>query len=446
MVKCNNEGAGTKSSAFFYGWYIVGVGILVNIAGTFAFSSTLSIFLKPITEELGVSRGAFSLIRTFEIGVAAMIVPILGPWIDRHGGRGVLVLGVLMEGTGLLLSSLVQNFWQFALVRCSLVIAGEALLGSLVINVTIAQWFVRKRGRAMGIANLGTGIAKLSIPLCAAYLFVLVGWRNTWAIFGIVAPLLVVAPALIFVRRSPEDMGLRPDGEPPLQGPDKLPSNGEVLATAKWATLPAETVWSRTEALHLPTFWLLVVTFGIASVGIASVGIAGLNLHIYSYVTDIGYSPLIAASFMSTIALTQLGSTLVWGVLADRFDIRKVSCVQFIIQGVGLVVAISSADILLVYAGFFLYGTGLAGSFVLREVIWANFFGRVSLGTVRGLSLFFSHLFAAGGAPFFGFLHDRMGSYNLSFTIFSCALFTSSLLILLAKPPRKTRVPLGSPR
>jgi MFS transporter, OFA family, oxalate/formate antiporter len=186
--------------------------------------------------------------------------------------------------------------------------------------------------------------------------------------------------------------------------------------------------------MRLPTFWLLVLTFGIANVGIA-----GLNLHIFSYVTDIGYSPLIAASFMSTIALTQLGSTLVWGVLADRFDIRKVSCVQFMIQGVGLVVAISSADILLVYAGFFLYGTGLAGSFVLREVIWANFFGRVSLGTVRGLSLFFSHLFAASGAPFFGFLHDRTGSYNLSFIIFSCALFTSSLLILLAKPPRKTR-------
>jgi len=69
-------------------------------------------------------------------------------------------------------------------------------------------------------------------------------------------------------------------------------------------------------------------------------------------------------------------------------------------------------------------------------VIWANFFGRASLGTVRGLSLFFSNLFAAGGAPFFGFLHDRTGNYNLSFTIFSCALFTSSVLILLAKPPK----------
>ena len=417
---------------FFYGWYIVAVGILVNIAGTFAFSSTLSIFLKPITEELGVTRGAFSLIRTFEIGVAALIVPMLGSWIDRHGGRGVLVLGVLMEGAGLLLSSLVQSFWQFVVVRCSLVIAGEALLGSLVINVTIAQWFVRKRGRAMGIANLGTGVAKLSIPIAAASLFVLVGWRDTWAIFGIIAPLLVVAPALIFVRRQPEDLGLRPDGDPPLAAIAEPLESRTDDRRKQPAQSSDETVWTRAQAIRSPTFWVLVITFGIASVGIA-----GLNLHIFSYVTDIGHSPLVAASFMSTIAITQLGSTLVWGMLADKFDIRKVSCIQFLIQAIGLITAITSRQIHVTYIGFFLYGTGLAGSFVLREVIWANFFGRNSLGTVRGLSMLFSHLFAASGAPFFGFLHDRTGSYDLSFTIFSCALFTSAFLVLLAQPPRR---------
>jgi len=222
-------------------------------------------------------------------------------------------------------------------------------------------------------------------------------------------------------------LGLRPDGDPPHQ------SLGEPATTATNAEQQESTeasTWTRAEAIRLPTFWVLVITFGIAGVGIA-----GLNLHIFSYVTDIGYSPLVAASFMSTIALTQLGSTLVWGMLADKFDIRKVSCVQFLIQGVGLITAISSSLIQFTYVGFFLYGTGLAGSFVLREVIWANFFGRNSLGTVRGLSLLFSHLFAASGAPFFGFLHDRTGSYDLSFTLFSCALFTSAFLVLLAKPP-----------
>jgi sugar phosphate permease len=430
MNDLNRAADAVAQPRFFYGWYIVGVGILVHAASTFAFSSTLSIFLKPITEELGVTRGAFSLIRTFEIGVAALIVPLLGSWIDRYGGRGILVLGVLMEGAGLLLSSVVQNFWQFVLVRCSLVIAGEALLGSLVINVTIAQWFVRKRGRAMAIANLGTGVAKLSIPLFAAYLFVLIGWRGTWAVFGLIAPAIVVLPALIFIRRRPEDMGLLPDGEEPSRQAETIPPDGAASRAMKANS--SDVSWTRAEVLRDPTFWLLVMTFGIASVGIA-----GLNLHIFSFVTDIGYSPLIAASFMSTIALTQLASTLVWGTVADKFDIRKVSFIQFAIQGIGLVLMITSVDIRLVYGGFFLYGTGLAGSFVLREVIWANFFGRTSLGTVRGLSLFFSHLFAASGAPFFGFLHDHTGNYNLSFAIFSCALFTSAFLILLAKPPRK---------
>lgn len=281
MQQTHEPVSGAARGGFFYGWYIVAVGILVNIAGTFAFSSTLSIFLKPITEELGVSRGAFSLIRTFEIGIAALVVPLLGSWIDRYGGRGVLVLGVLMEGAGLFFSGLVQSFWQFVLVRCSLVIAGEALLGSLVINVTIAQWFVRQRGRAMGIANLGTGIAKFTIPLLAASLFVLIGWRGTWMVFGIVAPLLVAIPALIFVRRSPEDMGLHPDGEPARQKSAEPGPAEESIASGQSGVAHDGASWQRSEVLRLPAFWLLVLTFGIASIGIA-----GLNLHIYSYITD----------------------------------------------------------------------------------------------------------------------------------------------------------------
>jgi cyanate permease len=97
--------------------------------------------------------------------------------------------------------------------------------------------------------------------------------------------------------------------------------------------------------------------------------------------------------------------------------------------------AVASTRLSLVYAGFLFYGIGLAGSFIIREVIWANFFGRSSLGTVRGVSLFFSHLFAASGAPFFGFLFDATGNYHVSFSVFAAALFTSSILILLARPP-----------
>ena len=141
----------------FYGWYIVGVGVLTQIASVFSISSTLSVFLKPITEDLGVSRGVFSLLRTGEILVSAVIAPLIGPLIDRHDGRWLITIGAVVASAGYLLLSQVQVFWQFFVLRCSLVTVRDTLMGSLVVNVIISRWFIRKRGRAIAIANLGLG-------------------------------------------------------------------------------------------------------------------------------------------------------------------------------------------------------------------------------------------------------------------------------------------------
>src|SRR6185369_10207392 len=88
--------------------------------------------------------------------------------------------------------------------------------------------------------------------------------------------------------------------------------------------------WTRGEALRTRAFWLLGFTFGIANIGIA-----GLNLHIFSFVTDLGHPAITAATIMSTVALTQLGSTMFWGLLAERIDIRKAAMAQFLTQAVG---------------------------------------------------------------------------------------------------------------
>ena len=412
----------------FYGWWIVAVGVLTQIAGVFSLSSTLSIFLKPVTEDLGVSRGAFSLVRTGEIVVGAVMAPLVGPIVDRRGGRKLIFAGAVIAGAGYFLLSRVQEFWQFFLIRCTLVVAGDTLMGSVVVMVIIARWFVRKRGRAIAIANLGTGIAKVSMPLLAAALFVSVGWRQSWALFAIFTLLLVVGPALLFIRNSPEEMGLRPDGEPA-----PLPETDPAASPAARAAVDADVAWTRREALRTRAFWLLGITFGIANIGIA-----GLNLHIFSFVTDLGHPALTAATVMSTVALTQLASTLLWGFVAERMDIRKAAMAQFLIQAAGIIVALTSARLDLLYAGFFVYGIGLGGSFVLREVVWANYFGRISLGTVRGMGVFLTNVFAACGAPFFGFLFDLTGSYTLSFTVFVAALLASAFLIMNVQAPKKS--------
>jgi len=431
VASLNAAALSLSKRKFFYGWYIVGTGFLTNIASTFALASTLSIFLKPLTAELGISRGVFSLLRSGEGIIGALIAPFVGTLVDRHGGRWLIAIGTAIVAVGYLMLGHVETFTQFALVRLTFVTFGDALMGSMVINIVIAQWFLRRRGRAFAISSMGVGFAKVCMPIVAASLIVWFGWRQTWMVFGLVTLVLGVVPALLFIRRSPEEMGLLPDGteEPIVSDHTRVRQN----RAAADATTNQDLEWTRGEAMRTRTFWLLVITFGIASVGVT-----GLNLHVYPYVTDLGHPPLVAATVMSVIASMQLFSPLAWGFFAEHVDVRIAAMLRFVIQGIGLGLAMLTPSLFCLYAGFFLYGIGLGGNMVLPEVLWANYFGRRSLGKVRGLGLLISQVMAAAGPPFFGFLFDITNGYGLSFAIFGCALFTSAVLSLMLRPPTKT--------
>ncbi|HEX9145459.1 MAG TPA: MFS transporter [Candidatus Binatia bacterium] len=426
----NEQKARGRHERVFYGWYIVVVGFLANVGSAFALASTLSIFLKPLTADLGISRGVFSLLRSGEGIIGAVIAPFVGTVADRHGGRWLIAIGTTVVAVGYLTLGEVENFTQFALIRLTLVTWGDAMMGSMVVNLIVAQWFLLRRGRALALTSMGVGFAKVCMPVVAASLILWLGWRHTWVIFGCVILLLVVGPSLVFVRRTPEEMGLLPDGAPAPMPRSDVKSERKSPVTK----LPSqeEMVWTRGEALCTSAFWLLVITFGIASVGVT-----GLNLHVYPYVTDLGYSPVVAASVMSVIASMQLASPLAWGLVAERIDVRIAATLRFVIQAIGLGVAILSENILSLYGGFLLYGIGLGGNMVLPEMLWANYFGRRSLGKVRGLGLLMSQTLAAAGPPFFGFLFDLTGGYGLSFAIFGGALIVSAFLSLLLKPPIK---------
>jgi MFS family permease len=422
---------GPTRSKFFYGWYIVAVGFLANVASSFALASTMSIFLKPLTADLGVSRGVFSLLRSGEGIIAACIAPLIGTLVDRHGGRWLMVIGTGIVAVGYFLLSQVDTFAEFAWIRLGLVTLGDAMMGYMVVNVIIAQWFVRHRGRAMAISSMGVGFAKVCMPVVAASLILWLGWRQTWLAFGLMTLALLVVPALLVIRRSPESMGLLPDGVPqPLTAGAKTAKKTPVRVGD---TGEQEMEWTRAEAARTGAFWLLVITFGISSIGVT-----GLNLHVYSYVTDIGYSGVIAAIVMSIIASMQLASPLGWGLLAERIGTRYAATLRFVIQGIGLAVAILTANLYCPYGGFLLYGIGLGGNMVIPDILWADYFGRRSLGKIRGLGLLISHFLAAIGPPFFGFLFDLTGGYGLSFAIFGFILIISALLSLMLKPPRKS--------
>jgi sugar phosphate permease len=423
-----------KKRAIYYGWVIVGVGFLAHVASAFSISSTLAVFLKPLSADLGISRGAFSLIRSGEILIGAAAAPAVGTLMDRYGGRWLMAAGGLISGAGFILLGQTRDFVQFMLVRWLLVSPGDALMGSLVVNVSIARWFVRMRGRAIAIANMGHGVTKVCMPVIAAALILYAGWRGSWVIFGVFALLLVVAPALLFMRRSPEEMGLQPDG-----GPREAREAAAAPTKRRYAkrTGADNVEWSRREALRTPVFWLIAVTFGVAQIGTT-----GLNLHVFSYVTDQGHPALIAASVMSVIAVMQLSTPIVWGTLADRMDQGILNMAKCGLQGAGLLLALSLPGMAPLYAGFFIYGIGMGGTSVLAETIWADFFGRTSLGKIRGMGSLVTSCFSASGPPFFGLLFDHTQSYDLSFNIFIGMLFVAAVLSLCLRPPTKRAEPV----
>ncbi|HXG50053.1 MAG TPA: MFS transporter [candidate division Zixibacteria bacterium] len=421
----------TGRTRFFYGWVIVAVGFFAHIASAFSISSTLSVFLKPLSQDLGLSRGAFSLIRSGEILIGAAAAPLVGTLLDRHGGRWLMAAGGLVSGVGFLLLGQARDFWQFAAVRWLLVSPGDALMGSLVVNVSISQWFVRMRGRALALAGMGHGLAKVCMPVAGAALMLYVGWRGVWVVFGLLTFALVVGPALLLMRRRPEDMGLRPDGAAATEVAAS-PAAGRRAAPEARAGAAGEVAWSRREALRTSAFWLIVLTFGVSHVGVT-----GLNLHVFSFVTDQGHSSMVAAFVMSVIAVMQFSTPMVWGVLAERVNVARLIMAKFLVQAMGILLALSDPGLFSLYAGFFLYGIGMGGTAILAEVIWANYFGRLTLGKIRGMGSLLTSLFSAGGPPFFGLLFDATQSYELSFGIFIAMLFASAGLSFFLRPPRK---------
>ena len=236
------------------------------------------------------------------------------------------------------------------------------------------------------------------------------------------------APAAVWMRRSPEDLGLHPDGAPePYGSRDSSPAD-----RSGGAPVLADVSWTRREAMRTSTFWLITFIFSTVDMGVA-----GFNLHLVPFISDMGYSPVWAGSVQTVTAATQLGSGLLWGFVGERVSVRKATALMFVIQASGLVLALQTTELRWLYAAFFLYGAGLGGAQVLQEVMWANYFGRISLGTVRSLSVPILLLCAATGGLAFGYPYDYTGSYDLSLTLFIAVQVLCAGLTLLVRRPVK---------
>ncbi|MEX2080525.1 MAG: MFS transporter, partial [Dehalococcoidia bacterium] len=414
-----------EKSPVYFGYWIVGAAFIAQFVAVGVQNYVIGVFLKPMTEDPALlwSRAEFTAARSIGQVAMAVVGLYIGSHIDRNGGRRVMVIGGLILGAALFGMSFVQELWQWLLLNGIVLTVGAAMVGNLVVNVTIAKWFVERRGRMVGLAAMGVSFAGVVLPWTMTLVVDEWGWRAGWRWLAVGATALVL-PLAYFMRRAPEDYGLNPDGRTDAH----MASEGGRRAAADFANS-----LTRREALHSPQFYLLVLAFALFTVSIGVILIQAIP-----FMTDSGYSRSTASLMITVTSVPALVSKPIWGIFIDRTDPKRLCSLSAPLTGSSLLLIVAAVHYgwgPLVYGGFFMLGWGWGGMIPLQEVTWASYFGRRYIGAVRSAGMPFSIGLSAIVVQLVPFYYDRVGNYDGAFLAIAGSCVVSSVLILFVRQP-----------
>ncbi|HCI87098.1 MAG TPA: hypothetical protein DHV53_00475, partial [Gammaproteobacteria bacterium] len=184
-------------SRVYYGYWIVAAGFVTQFVAVGMANYVVGSFLIPMTEEFAWSRAEFTAARSIGQVVLATTGFLIGTHIDRWGGRPFIVVGALVLSAAMFSLGSINTLGQWLLINGLMLTMGSAMIGNLVVNVTLGKWFVEKRGKAVALAGMGISLAGIVLPPVATLLVDSFGWRDSWRILGLVALLLTLPAALV---------------------------------------------------------------------------------------------------------------------------------------------------------------------------------------------------------------------------------------------------------
>jgi sugar phosphate permease len=400
---------------FHYGWVILACVCAAGFSRQGSAVATLSIFVEPMTGEFGWSRTAISAAVSVGGVLGALVSPALGSFLDRNGARSVLLMAVLLTGVAVGLLAFTQSFAFFFVFYC---VARMSFSGpyDLGIYASVVNWFVRRRALATSIVTLVHMLGLVSMPLIAHFVMLGAGWRWAWAAIGATVLVVGFLPVWLLHVRRPEDLGLRPDGEP--------------VAPASGTSFSDEPAYSRSEALRTPAFWLLsLFTFLVFPVQ------AGISLHQAPLLIERGLDPTVAATAVSTFALLSAVAGFAYGFWPRRVPLRFALALVGLTLAASCVLMASVQGAALAYGAAALFGLGIGGLLTMLPIAWADYFGRTSYGAIRGVALTVQVVGQALGPVLSGALRDATGDYGTSLATFAVLAFAGGVAALFAAPP-----------
>jgi MFS family permease len=410
---------------FFYGWIIVGIAMLAGFLGSGVSNVTMSVVLKPITEDLNWSRTLTSSAITIGSVTGGLLAPLVGPLADRLGPRILLPIGAALVGTFVMCLSLTYEPWQFYATFVPGRALAETLLTGVVPMTAVTNWFYLKRPRAIGLVALSVPLGSFVLSLVYQFMIEAYGWRSAFFMLGIALWLFVVVPGLFFLRRQPEDLGILPDGAlEEAHKPRQIDPGSERVAAA------AEHSWSFKDAVRTRTLWLLV-----AASSFASISTGGIAFHMVAYFTDVTIQPAVAVAALSVMALTGAFGSGLWGTLAERFNPRTLCVTTMLLSAAAVVLLTQTRAAPAAFVFSILFGLTARGGFVLMHILLAHYFGRRSFGAITSILEPFHKGGLGVGALLAGMAFDLSGSYQIVFLLFFGNYLIAAMLTLVVRQP-----------
>lgn len=414
-----------KRNKIFYGWVIVALGFMVMVsAGSCVFYS-FGIFLKPMIADIGASRGAATIAYSIMMAIQGLLAPVVASLIGKFGTRKLMTAGLTLAVIGLALMSTATQTWHLFLFFGVLTGTGVALGHFLPLSTMATFWFTQKRALVIGIIMAGAGAGTFVMAPTIAYLIEHIGWRSTWLVLAGIVFTLAVIPSAIFARTRPEDVGLLPDGRQssPLE---HLPVNID----RKPSSLVDD--WDIKSALKTPAIWMITI-FNSANV----FSMMMMNNHQVAHLTDMGFSPVIAASTLGILGGISAIGRLSSGALGQRVTLRYLIAIAFLMEAIGLVIFMNAQTTAAIYAYVILFGLAAGSIVVLHIAMIGDYYGAKGYAFLASTVMVITTIVGAGSPVFGGYVYDAVQSYSIPFYTCAGASVIGGICALLAKPPKR---------
>ncbi len=386
-----------KLTGLFYGWRMVAATCALRVLGSGLHSFGFTVFFLPLSQDLGLNRTSTSLAFSLARAEGAIEGPIVSHLLDRYGPKPIMLAAVLLMGIGYLLLSQVHSYAFFLIVYLgviSLAHAGGFMHAPMVL---INTWFIRHRARAITITSAAFGLGGVLVAPILSVIVQTWGWRWGAAIGGLLF-LAIGVPLSLTIRRSPESIGLLPDGDEP--------ASLQVGKDGQEQAIRSEVDVTVAEALRSFAFWGSVLAAGIRNGSYHAISVHFVPLMVWK-----GLSQSEAALLLSVYAFLGMASTLILGWFADKTNKPRLTAVILFAGGAAMFLLIFGSSLwsLCLFTMFFAL---VETTFPLGWAVVGDLFGRKHYAKIRGYMVLFYTWGGVLGPVIAGAIFDRWATYE----------------------------------